>query len=145
MLGGEPDGAVRLERRTGGLQCGIGCGDFRRADVAGRIRGVVSQRQCRAVHQRPSHLHRDVHVGELVLDGLVAADHAAELAALLGVFDRHVQHRLAGADQLRGGGQDAEFVGARHIGGRGAPMAVTSNRRRLDGSTSCAVDPRWHH
>ena len=55
-------------------------------------------------------------VGELVLDRLVGADRAAELAALLGVFDRHVQHCLAGSDQLRGGGQRAELVSPRDVG-----------------------------
>ena len=58
-----------------------------------------------------------MHVGELVLDRLVGADHPAELAALLGVFDRRVEQRLARTDQLRGGGQRTELVGARDVGG----------------------------
>ena len=78
---------------------------------------VVGQRQCRAVDQRPRQFDRDVHVGELVFDGLVGADHLAELAALLGVFDRRVEQCLPGADQLRGGGERTELVGARDIGG----------------------------
>ena len=57
-----------------------------------------------------------MHVGELVLDRLVGADDAAELAALLGVVDRRVQHRLPGADQLRRGGQRAELEGPCHVG-----------------------------
>ena len=40
----------------------------------------------------------------------------AELAALLGVFDRAVEHRLARADQLCRGGQRAELEGACGVG-----------------------------
>ena len=79
----------------------------------------VGERQRRPVDQRPGQLERDVHVGELVLDRLVGADHPAELAALLGVVDGRVQHRLPRTDQLRGGGQCAELVGARDVGGPG--------------------------
>ena len=49
-----------------------------------------------------------MHVGQGVLDRLVAADRPAELAALPGVFDSHVQHRLPRADQLRGRGEHTE-------------------------------------
>ena len=78
---------------------------------------------------------RDVHVGELVLDRLVAADRPAELAALLGVVHRDVQHGLAGADQLRGGRQRAELVGPRDVGASAVwPVGSTSNSRRA-GST----------
>ena len=77
----------------------------------------VGQRQRRAVDQRPGQLERDVHVGELVLDRLIGADHLAELAALLGVFDRRVEHGLPRADQLRGGRQHTELVCACHVGG----------------------------
>ena len=45
-------------------------------------------------------LERDQHVGELVLDRLERADGHAELLALLGVVERHVEDRLAGADHL---------------------------------------------
>lgn len=62
-----------------------------------------------------------MHVGEFVLDGLIRADRPAELRALFGVVDGGLQQRLPGADQLCGGGQRPELIGARHYVFRGPP------------------------
>ena len=116
MLGGETDGAVRLQRRSRGQQRGVRRGSLGGADIAGGVGRPVGQRQCRSVDQWAGQLERDMHVGKLVFDGLVRTDDPAELGTLLGVVDRGVQQRLAGPDQLRGGGQRAELVGACDVG-----------------------------
>jgi len=116
VLGGETDCAVGLQRRPGCQQRGVGSRSLGRTDIAGGVGGLIRQRQGRAVDQRAGQFEGDVHIGELVLDRLIRADDPTELGALLGVFDRGVQQGLASADQLRGGGQCAELVGAGDIG-----------------------------
>ena len=75
-------------------------------------------------------------IGQLVLDRLVTTDRAAELSALFGVRDRHIQHRLAGADQLRGGGQCAELECPCNICrvGLPGPGQVEQPAARVDGT-----------
>ena len=70
---------------------------IRRRRLGGALISRAVSANCRPAERRPSRpvggqLHRDVHIGEFAFDRLVAADDAAELAALLGVFHRHVQH-----------------------------------------------------
>ena len=64
---------------------------------------------------RPRRLHRDVQVGHPVLERLEAADRAAELNPVLGVFDGQVETLRRGADLL-GGHQDRRGVGQAGIG-----------------------------
>ena len=73
-------------------------------------------------------LHRDVEVGHPVLERLEAADRAAELDAVLGVFDGQVEAFRRGADLL-GGHQDRRGVGQPGIGADG-PVSCGSNRAR---------------
>ena len=66
--------------------------------------------------ERHAHaFERDQVVGELVLDRLEAADRLAELPALLGVVDRHLERaprRAVGARE-QGEAGDAQQVGER--------------------------------
>ena len=146
VLLGEADRSVGLQCRPRRQQSGFGRRYLRRADIACGVGGIGAQRQRRAVDQRPGEFQRDVHVGELVLDGLVGPDQSAELRALLGVCDRRVQHRLPRADQLRGGGQGAVLAGPLHVGRpSGAGSAdVEQLSARVQGITGVAGDAVVH-
>src|SRR4051794_13301622 len=82
-----------------------------------------------------------LHVGELVLDRLEAADRAAERVALAGVRRREVERRLRDADGLRRD-PDAPAVERRqrdaHPGARGAePLAGVSSKSRSAVELEC--------
>ena len=111
MFGRVADGAVRLQAGARRQQRGIGGGCLGGADIARGVSRTVGECQGRPVDQRTREFQGDVHVGQFVLDGLVAADQPAELTALPGVGDGRVQHCLTRADQLGRGGQRAELEG----------------------------------
>ncbi len=88
-----------------------------------------------AFDDRPRRLHRDVQVGHPVLECLEAADRAAELDAVLGVFDGQVEALRRGADLL-GGNQDRRGVGQAGIG---ADVRVSCGSIRANGRVRSMV------
>ena len=105
VLVGVADRPVDLQADASREVCRLRALDLRRRDRAWR------RVHRRAEDQRPGEVERDAHVGQLVLDGLVGADLAAELLALLGVGDRVGQHSLAGAEELGCGCEGGEVEG----------------------------------
>src|SRR4051794_5777317 len=114
-----------LAGRLGGEQLGL------RALDGVRLAGLLEARG--APGQGARGLDARLHVGELLLDRLVAADGLAERAALLGVGDRGVQRSLRDAGGL-GGDADAAAVERRERDAHapaGAAEALAG--RRLEG------------
>ncbi len=99
------------------------------------------------VSRGPGALDRDEHVGELVLDRLERADRDTELLALLGVLERHLEDRLAGAHRLEcerdAGLLERTAQAARGILPEVAEQAVRWHRHRVEhdaGEGSRAVE-----
>ncbi|MNT88737.1 hypothetical protein D3C72_2293470 [compost metagenome] len=104
---------MHLDRRAGGLlrafdgrELGGGAGKTPVRQAAVERGGGVAHGQARVVHAHPG-------VGELVLDGLVAADGLAELHALAGVGAGEVECGLRDADEFR---RQRDAVGRAHAG-----------------------------
>ena len=137
VLPGDRDAAVHLDRLGGHLGERLAGGEPGQCGRRGRRLGD------RVVDDRPRRLHRDVQVGHPVLERLEAADRAAELHAVLGVFDGQVQALGGGADLL-GGQQDRGDVGEPGSAPRSA-VSFGSNRasRRVRSmvSTGCRGEP----
>lgn len=103
---------MRLQGGAGSEVCGLSRGDLRGTGIACGSGGLVSEGQCCAVYQGPGQLQCDVHIGQLVLHGLVRADRTAELRTLFGVRYGTVQQGLSGPDQLRRNGKHTKVDGA---------------------------------
>ena len=100
VLPGEADAAVDLERGArhaapGLAGVGLGAGGGERGGL-----GLVVERPRRPQDGRPRPLDLEQHLRAGVRDGLVGADRAAELLALLGVGDRHLHRPLGDADRV---------------------------------------------
>ena len=100
VLPGEADAAVDLERgardaASGVTRVGLRAGDGERCHLRLEV-----ERPRRPVHGRAGALDLQQHLRARVRDGLVGADRAIELAALLGVGDGHLHRPLGDADRL---------------------------------------------
>ena len=93
------DGAVDLQGHPGGQVGGVGRHRLGHGRVVGERRLRRGERPGGAVGGGPGELERDPGVGQVVLDGLEAADRLAELVALLGVGGGHGDHAVGQADR----------------------------------------------
>src|SRR5215211_8100084 len=91
-----------LDALVGDLAAHAGGHQLHHRDLAHRVLAIgVAPRGDVVELLRGLDLRR--HVGELVTDGLEAADRAAERLALLGVLERPLEHALRARDAARGG------------------------------------------
>ena len=129
VLPGEADAAVDLDRGVGDAPAGV-------RGVGLRHRGGQRQRLGLGVggpggveRRRAGVLGLQQHLRAAVGDRLVGADRAAELLAVLGVLDRHLERPLGDAGLL-GGERDADRGGRPGSSRRPAPGSVASAATR---------------
>ena len=92
MRPGEGDAAVHLDAIGGAFDERIGAGEGRKRQCRIGIIRAVGQRLRGVACRRGGAFAFEQEVGGHVLDRLKTADRAAELVALRGIVDRHLQH-----------------------------------------------------
>ena len=115
VLPGEADAAEGLDRVVRDRGRGVRRARLRHRRGDRQQVGIGVGGPCRGVGERAGLLDLPQHVGEAMRDGLVGADRAAELLALLGVLDRHVERALGDAHALRRERDLADAARARDV------------------------------
>ena len=118
VLPGEADAAVDLQRAARDVDRRVGRVGLGAVGRHVGVLGVVVERPRRPVGDRARALGLEEHLRAGVRDGLVGADRAAELLALLGVLDRGLRHARGDADGLGGGHHRDRVPGAAEVAGQ---------------------------
>src|SRR5687767_4297745 len=95
VLPGETDAPVHVLVRVGDLGSHRGPDRLGDTGQGGAVRSAAVRGPGRRTDGGAERLDADVHVGAEVLDRLEGADRTAELLALPGIGDRHLQGALA--------------------------------------------------
>ena len=140
VLPGHAETAVELDRLLGRVHRGLAAEGGRDRDRDRGVGVVGGQRGCGVAGRRVGLLDLGVEVGEPVLEGLEAADDAAELTPLLQVGDRGLQRPagdpdLLGGEQAGAGQQGPVDRGGRVVGDQ-RPLGAGRGRPRR-GAGSC--------